>query len=124
VDARGGLRLTFSGRQPENCEFLAQLVPLAENLHFELSVAYRTGDIAAASGLTWRVSDAASGEALLATGSLSSEDGERRSFRFRTPAAHTLARLALLYRRSPGTTRIEGYITIREVDLRPVLGTS
>ena len=118
-DRTGGLRLTFAGSQPEDCEVLAQLIPVRENAGYELGFAYRTSGIAANTGLGWRLSDARSGAILMESGSLSSEDDSQASVKFRTPAACRLARLALRYRRTPGTTRIAGFVVLREVAVRP-----
>jgi hypothetical protein len=35
-----------------------------------------------------------------------------------TPARCRIVRVVLRYRREPGTTRIEGYIVLRKVDLK------
>ncbi len=115
-----GLRLTFSGRQPEHCELLAQLVPLPEDADLELTVVYRTADVAPPSGLSWRITDASTGAQIASVENLYSDVGESRRGRFRTAANGGLARLSLRYDRAGGTTRNEGYLTIREVGLRVV----
>jgi hypothetical protein len=48
-----GLRLTFSGDQPEACEVLAQFVPVREETAYELKFTYRTLGIRAGTGLRW-----------------------------------------------------------------------
>ena len=56
-ESPGGLRLTFSGRQPERCDALVQYVPVQENRKYKLRFLYRTSGIAAGTGLTWRITD-------------------------------------------------------------------
>ena len=52
---RRGLRLTFSGREPEACEPLVQLVPLRwRTCHMSLQFRYRTREIPSGAGLGWR----------------------------------------------------------------------
>ncbi len=114
-----GLRVTFSGEQPENCESLIRFAPVAANRDYTLQASYSTSGIAQGSGLRWRVTDGYTG-ALLAEGPhLSSEREGRSEIVFRTPPACHLARLALYYRRTPGTTRIEGSIILRRMSLLP-----
>jgi len=114
-----GSRLTFSGRQPENCEVLAQFVPMREQTAYELKFAYRTPGIRPGTGLRWRVMDASTGGTLAEGESLSSGEEQLGAVRFRTPAGCKLARLALEYRRTAGTTRIVGFVVLRGIDVRP-----
>ena len=51
-------------------------------------------------------------------GVASEEDAEGR-LTFATPAECRLVRLALRYHRSPGTTRMDGFLILREVAVRP-----
>jgi tetratricopeptide (TPR) repeat protein len=119
-EAPGGLRVAFNGRQPEECEVLAQFVPLPGKTEYELSFDVRTQGVAAGSGLVWRITDADGGKTVSDSASIASEKGERVHWRFQVPAACRLVRLALRYRRSPGTTRVEGYAIVRDVVLKPV----
>ena len=114
-----GLRLTFSGRQPENCEVLAQFVPVREQTAYELEFVYRTRGIPPGTGLRWRVIDGTSGGTLAEGESLSSEEDQQTAVSFRTPAGCRLARIALEYRRTPGTTRIAGFVVLRGMRIRP-----
>ena len=52
-----GLRISFSGRQPENCDVLNQFLPVVENSNYELQFLYRTAGIAPDTGLGWRITD-------------------------------------------------------------------
>lgn len=114
-----GLRLTFSGEQPESCELLAQFVPVREETAYELKFAYRTPGIRPGTGLRWRVMDAGGGGTLAEGDSLSSEEEQPGAVSFRTPAGCRMARIALEYRRTAGTTRIAGFVVLRSVDVRP-----
>jgi tetratricopeptide (TPR) repeat protein len=115
-----GLRFTFSGRQPESCEPLAQLVPLRPNTPYQLSFVFRTQGIPAASGLAWRIADAAGGAVLRQGASLASVAESLTQLSFETPARCRLVRLSLRYRRAPGTTRMEGFLVLRNVALEPL----
>jgi len=117
-DNGGGLRLTFSGSEPEDCQLLEQIVPLREDTGYELGFKYRASGIAAAAGLEWRVTELDRG-AVLGQVRLSSEDEQWTGIRFRTPAQCRLGRLALRYSRKPGTTRIAGFLVLREIAVRP-----
>jgi hypothetical protein len=99
---------------------LAQFVPLPGKTEYELSFDVRTQGVAAGSGLVWRITDADGGKTVSDSASIASEKGERVHWRFQVPAACRLVRLALRYRRSPGTTRVEGYAIVRDVVLKPV----
>ena len=115
-----GLRFTFSGRQPEDCEPLVQLVPLRPNTPYQLSFVFRTQGIPAGSGLAWRIADAAGGALLREGPSLASVAESLTRLSFETPAQCRLARLSLRYRRAPGTTRMEGFLVLRNVALEPL----
>ena len=114
----GGLRLTFSGTQPEDCEPLVEFVPTQEGTGHELNFAYRTSGIAPGSGLGWRITDQNGGTMLVDVQSLSSEQEKTGKVSFVAPDGCRIARVALVYRRLPGTTRIEGFIILRRVDLQ------
>jgi hypothetical protein len=107
----GGLRIVFSGRQPEICEPIAQWIP-GGGRGRRLRVDYRTIEIAPASGLRWTVLNAASGKEVAAI-PLSADSWSRAEVRF----SPQLVRLALSYRRMPGTTRIEGSVELRRVEV-------
>ena len=115
-----GLRITFSGRQPEDCEPLAQLVPLAGNTPYQLSYVFRTQGIPAGAGLSWRIADAAAGTVLKEGPSLAAEAETLAHLSFETPVECRLVRLSLRYRRAPGTTRMEGFLVLRNLALEPL----
>jgi hypothetical protein len=115
-----GLRVTFSGREPEDCEALLQLVPLQKRkMQYKLSFEYRTRGIASGAGLRWRITDASSGTILREGPSLASEPDAEMQLSFETPAECRLVRLALRYHRTPGTTRMEGFLVLQNVALKP-----
>jgi tetratricopeptide (TPR) repeat protein len=112
-----GLRISFSGRQPENCDVLTQFLPAAESSNYELRFLYRTSGIDPGTGLAWRITDL-NGARILAQGeSLASESDKDGRLPFKTPAGSRLVRLTLTYRRALGTTRIEGFIDLRNLRL-------
>ena len=114
-----GLRITFSGSQPEDCEALVQLVPLRRKTAYELSFEYRTREIASDVGLGWRITDAGDGTILQEGPSLASETEREGRLLFETREECRLVRLAVRYRRVPGTIRPEGFLVLRNVALKP-----
>lgn len=115
----GGLRVTFSGHEPEECEPVEQLVPVQGQTRYELRCAYRTQGIASGSGLGWVVIDTQKGGAVLGEGrSLAAETDAQERLAFETPPECHLVRLALRYRRAAGTTRAEGFVILRNLGLK------
>jgi len=119
---RGGLPprlwITLDGREPEVCDLVTQFVPLEPSRKYRLGFRYQTDGIANQSGLRWRITDAATGVEIPSdSDDLSSEQETERAIRFIAPAGVPLARLALVYRRAPGTVRIEGRVALGAVSL-------
>ena len=112
-----GLRLTFSGEQPERCEPLAQMVPVQENQAYELKFTYRTSGIPPGAGPRWQVADAFGTSVVAESEPLSLQETAQGRLSFVSPAGCRLIRLVLAYQRAPGTTRIEGYMVLRDVRL-------
>jgi tetratricopeptide (TPR) repeat protein len=104
-----GLRLSFSGQQPERCDLLWQHIPLQPRRMYRLRFRYQTAGIAPPSGIRWRVLDAA-------TPQLASSEWREEELGFAS-GDRSLARLSLAYERPPGTTRVEGTIELRNVTL-------
>jgi hypothetical protein len=118
-DQSGGLRLTFSGGQPESCDVLAQSVPVLGDKGYRLAFRYRTGEMAEGAGLVWRVLDE-SGRELAVSESLHANEEREAELLFRTgPATCPAVRLVLAYRRPSGITRTAGYIVLKQVDVVP-----
>jgi hypothetical protein len=107
--AGGGLRIDLTGRQPEQTELLAQFVPLPPGQTCRLRFRYQTSGFPPESGVAWKILEVTS-PPLSSPGEISID------IAFPTHAA-SLARLALGYRRLPGTTRLEGSITLRRLAL-------
>jgi hypothetical protein len=120
------LRFVFSGSQPERCEVLQHYVPVLPAREYRLSFEYRTSDIGPGTGLRWQAFDGASGAELHAVSEdLSAPDWRQDSAAFGPPLftgsersrVAAVLRLALAYRRMPGTVRIEGTAWLRNVRL-------
>jgi hypothetical protein len=117
-EGTGGLRLTFSGMQAEQAEPLVQFVPVQENTVYELKSTYQTSGIEGRSGLSWQIADSI-GKVNLAEGELvSSNNPVDGRLGFVTPPGCRTVRLSLVYRRQTGTTRISGYLVLRNVAAR------
>jgi len=107
----------FDGGQPESCEPLTQYLPLAPGARYRLRFEYRTAEVPVESGLRLSVFDFRTGKDLGgASPRLSSADWTAGESYF-TALNTRLARLALSYRRLPGTTRIEGTLFLRRLSL-------
>jgi tetratricopeptide (TPR) repeat protein len=119
-EAPVGLRLTFSGGQPESTEPLAQLVPVEPDTAYDLKFDYRTSGIAAQAGPSWRIDDATQGLGIATGESLASEESTSGRIPFVTPPGCRLLRVTLACQRHSGATRIAGFIVLRNVELRPV----
>jgi hypothetical protein len=118
---RPGLRLNFTGDQPEAWEPLWQYAALEPAATYRLAFQYATTAIPPNSGLRWRILDLTAQPSVLAQSEcLSHQDWTIESVLFRTPPALRLARLDLSYRRRPGTVRIEGSVRLRNVTLERV----
>jgi tetratricopeptide (TPR) repeat protein len=114
----GGLRASFSGRQPEAARVLEQALPLLPSRRYRLRFSYRTEGIAPGSGLRWEVArPTGSGDWSAGSADLCAEDWKQEELDFTTPPDMGSGRLALSYRRALGTTRIEGSVWLRKVSL-------
>jgi hypothetical protein len=110
---KGAISLTFTGDQPENCEFLSQFVFLEPNRRYRLTVDYTTSDIEKPSGLTWRLLFA--GKDLLDNSGMLTGGASEFSRSFDGPLTSGLGKLALSYERVKGTVRITGSAQIKKV---------
>lgn len=120
-DGRGvpALRIDLSGQQPERCELLTHPLVAEEDASYVLRCRYRTAGIPASSGLFWSLGE---GRELPLDGS---EEWQSAECRFRS--LRQAEQLSLRYLRAPGTTRIEGSLTLSNVtiereNLRPEAG--
>ncbi len=101
-----GLRIEFTGRQPETFELASQYLPVTSG-SYVLSFEYRTSG-ATTTNLRWSLGETCS-EPLRAA-----EDWKRSAWTF---TAGPVNRLVLLERRDPGSTRPEGVVYLRELRL-------
>jgi tetratricopeptide (TPR) repeat protein len=119
------LVVTFSGKEPENCEILHQFLPLPPAHSYRIKFSYRTRNVAANSGLVCHISGAASAApADLDSVELSSEEWKQEAISFSTSPTTGLVRLVLGYQRPLGVVRIgllgEGSISLRHFILEQV----
>jgi tetratricopeptide (TPR) repeat protein len=113
-----GLRIALSGLQPESCEILTELVPVLSRTSYHLRFDHRTRGFEKNTGMHWSVFDVANGSDLAeAAAELGSEAWDTRETRFTTGPNSRLVRLALIYRRAPGTTLLEGSLWLRNINL-------
>lgn len=112
-----GVRLTFSGDEPEHFELLSQYVPVQENGTYELKFLYRTSGIESGTGIHWEIENLSSATKISAGQSLSSEQEVQGKLSFVCPPGRHLIRVVLAYQRNPGTTRIAGFIILRSIEL-------
>jgi hypothetical protein len=111
----GGLRVSFSGRQPEQCDLLWRYVALEPGRKYRLRVKYRMP--APDAGLRWEV--LADGKDLLeGAGALRDAGDGEKTLDFEVPAEAGLGRLLLRYERVKGTVRVEGDAEIAMVELK------
>ncbi len=111
------LGFEFSGDEPDGFLLMDQTAPVEEGKKYALAVRYQTTGIAPGSGVAWSVTDDRSGAVLARTGSLSAEQGGEAYACFAAPDGPAFVRLSLLYQREPGTVRVEGKLTLKEVRL-------
>ena len=115
--ARGGLylRVSFSGDEPEECEPLWRYVRVQPGRGYRWSYEYRTEGVAPEAGLEWRASGGA--HQLAESAGLSADEWRQAAVSFTSPPDAALCRLALSYRRAPGTTRMQGAVSLRNIRL-------
>jgi hypothetical protein len=120
-DSPAALRITFSGKQPERCDLLKQLMPVLAGTGYRLYFEYQTTGIKPETGLQWRVFDGWSGaEAPMVSPHLASQTWTSATASFtvsKVPPNPRVLLLDLTYVRMPGTTRIEGEVRLRNVRL-------
>jgi hypothetical protein len=116
----GGLRIEFSGDQPENGDVLFQWLPVEPEQDYKLRVRYASNNIHQATGLRWSVQESESGADLSGGQAVLAPVAEGTAeAKFRSPAQVRLLRLTLTYARVPGTVRIDGDVTLHEVRVVP-----
>ncbi len=116
--ASAGLRVSFSGKQPEDCRLVEQAVVVAPSRNYRLRYVYRTEGVTPGSGLRWQVRQLSGLRAWsVSSPDLSSQEWTEGAMDFTTPSDAGATLLSLGYKRTLGTTRIEGSLWLREVSL-------
>lgn len=112
-------RIQFSGTHPEITPLLFQRVPVEPLRSYRLSFRYATEQLPADTGLHWMVEDVLGGSILANGRSLAAaeEQWADQQTSFTTGPRTHLVRLQLTYRRAPGTTRAQGSVAVRDVEL-------
>jgi len=112
----GPLRIAFSGKQPEHCLLLEQILPVAQGSTYRLDFRTRRAEPSGGAGLIWRVWDY-EGARVLAERSIGTEikEEQNQSFVFTAPAGDPAVRLRLEYHRPLGQPRTEATIYISAV---------
>jgi hypothetical protein len=110
-DDGNGIKVNFTGDEPEDCAIIKELVPVVPGRRFEIAYKYSSAG-AVVRGLRWEV---AGKDGIVATSpELSSEnDSAQGSVAFVADAS--TAQLILRYQRPLGTARAEATVTIREL---------
>lgn len=114
LEQPAGLRVLFTGAQPERGEPLLQWLPAEPGVEYALRWHYSTRDILNGSGPHWAVTDG-TGAILAESGTLSSEGGMDGRLAFTAPPGCRLVRLALGYQRAPGTCRFSGSLALSQL---------
>jgi tetratricopeptide (TPR) repeat protein len=99
----GALRATFSGDQMDDCMVIWQYIPLQMGARYRLRQEVHAENSVSAAGLQWRLFYPQGGPVWPPLAADLSEG-------FRAPAE--VARLALMYRRAPGSTRLTGEFSV------------
>ena len=106
-----GHRILLSGKQPESCDLLRQIVAVETGRQYELHWETRTQGVAPPSGIEWSVAGRRAPVA-------AADDWQKGVVSFIAPA--DLVPVTLLYRRPTGQPRAEGIIELRTVSLQEV----
>ncbi len=109
IQVPGAHRILFSGRQPESCELLRQLVALEVGKSYLLRWEARTREFGSPTGIEWSAGQAQ------AAGAREQDDWRAGGLEFKAGAS--VMPIALRYQRPIGQTRSEGSIEIRNVSL-------
>ena len=109
LPAPPALRISMSGKQPESCDLLVQIMRLKAGARYVLQWEARTQALPAISGLEWRLENERAAI-------VSSDDWRAGEANF---VAHShLPRLVLAYQRPSGEPRADGFLELRHVSIR------
>lgn len=112
-----GLRIEFSGNEPEDCLIAEQSVVLNPG-DYVLTFDARTADIPPSTGIRWQILDAKSKFLLAQSSDLSKEQADKPEVEFTVPPESPLLTLRLGYKRTLGTVRISGTLNIESVHIQ------
>ncbi len=110
----GGLRLSFSGHQPEAIDLLTQLLPVNPGSHYRLTVAYRTEAIPDPTGLLLGLEDGINRHPLQSTSLAAADQAGEAALAFDAPSSG-VALIRFRYQRPFGSVRTDGRLTLRTV---------
>lgn len=105
------LSFSFSGKQPEQCELMAQFLPLTKGAAYVMRFQYKTADLPEHTGLLWSLGQGREYP-------LKSSE-QWTSAEWRVLPSGSVDRLLLRYQRHLGTSRIEGALSMRNIRLIP-----
>lgn len=117
LSAPGGVRFSFSGKQPERCRLLEQHLLLPPARACRLRFRYRTSGFSCPGGLSWQLADVSGRPIVSLPAHDLCGDQQERQIEFRTPAEEHFATLTLEYGRPLGSVRIEGELVLSNVSL-------
>lgn len=112
-----GLRIEFSGSEPEDSLIAEQAVVLKPG-NYALSFDYRTADIPPSTGIRWQVLDARSKLLLAESNDLSKDPLDTPEVEFSVPPDSSLLILRLGYKRTLGTVRVSGTLNVDRVQIQ------
>ncbi len=112
VESSPSHRIEMSGREPESCELLLQMVMLEPHARYILHWESRTRDVTDPTGLQWHI---AKEQAQVHP----SEYWRQQELPF--TADSNLAALAFVYQRPSGQPRVQGSVELRHVIIEAVL---
>ena len=113
-----GVRIRFSGEEPESCEILTQRMPVIPGAVYRIQGQHRTANMQTETGIRWYAYDDATHVELARSEPLpAGETWTSQDLRFAAGPNCRLVKLALIYQRTPGTSRLEGSLWLRQVQL-------
>lgn len=109
----GTVKYIFSGDQPEQCDLLQQWIVPSSGEKWRVRFDFQTRDISQrdAAGLQWELD----GKPLSTDKAIASDTWRKEQFDIEANPIARTSRLALVYRRASGTTRLAGELWIRNV---------
>jgi tetratricopeptide (TPR) repeat protein len=114
----GGVEFSFTGKQPESIELLAQTVSVPPSRNSRLTVDYRTDRIDRPGGIRMEAEDRQTHRLLGSIPLTPSEPAVRQALAFESPPSGFVV-VRFRYIRPLGSVRTEGTLTLRTVGLEP-----